>query len=58
MQQLDLEARGETERLEVAPGTVAAQVALVLLALGALEVRDDARDVGEIARRKDGLADR
>ena len=45
VQQLDLEARADAQRLEVAPRTVVAEVLLVLLAVRALEARDDLRDV-------------
>ena len=44
VQQLDLEARPDIERLEVAPGPIVAEVLLLLLAVRLLQAFDDRRN--------------
>ena len=44
VQQLDLEARPDVQRLEVAPGPIVAEVLLLLLAVRLLQACDDRRN--------------
>ena len=48
VQELDLEARSDVERLEVAPRTVIAKMLFLFLAIGALQGGDDLADVDDI----------